>query len=309
MKLTKELGDTDPQLKKFINDVIASNYDVDIKGFKVIAWGYQTLSLYMTDTTNTEYLIKVSPKSQEKIRKLEKAIAVENALHNTLKTPLFLKNRSGEFVTSKDKLVVVLQEFIHGSQVFIMDWNIFKQGIESLNQIHTFPKLSTKLENLNYKSLLKEVVPELKKNVGLNDFMRQLSDKFVLLHGDLTPANILVQNGKISGVIDFEECMYGPAEYDLSRFAVFTTFHMEEQNLEVYLAEIKKIYKGTLSDVTFYLTALFHLKQRLRSLQKHKKDYEDLSYWKMDYMFTDFKIQKLLNLISTLYPAQSEAQA
>eukprot|EP00826_Nyctotherus_ovalis_P013969 TRINITY_DN13848_c0_g1_i4.p3 TRINITY_DN13848_c0_g1~~TRINITY_DN13848_c0_g1_i4.p3 ORF type:complete len:108 (-),score=12.88 TRINITY_DN13848_c0_g1_i4:155-478(-) len=38
----------------------------------------------------------------------------------------------------------------------------------------------------------------------------------VLLHGDLHGANVLIDEGKVSGIIDFGDSLSGPPEYDLA---------------------------------------------------------------------------------------------
>ena len=54
------------------------------------------------------------------------------------------------------------------------------------------------------------------------NFLQHLPENRNLLHGDLSFDNILIANGKITGLIDWSECKYGDSLYDLAWLSLST---------------------------------------------------------------------------------------
>jgi len=63
------------------------------------------------------------------------------------------------------------------------------------------------------------------------------SEKAVLLHGDLWPANILVRGHEIRAIIDFEFALWGPPDYEFFLTLQFCLFPSEAGGEKRYLPE------------------------------------------------------------------------
>ena len=72
------------------------------------------------------------------------------------------------------------------------------------------------------------------------------SENSYFLHGDITYNNTIVYNGKISGIIDFGDCICGPIEYDLGLFYIKIK---NDKNWENFL----KGYNNKFNEKKFYL--------------------------------------------------------
>lgn len=51
-----------------------------------------------------------------------------------------------------------------------------------------------------------------------NSLLVQMTQKFVFSHGDFRPSNIMVKDGKLIGILDWEKSFSAPVYYDLGQF-------------------------------------------------------------------------------------------
>lgn len=51
-----------------------------------------------------------------------------------------------------------------------------------------------------------------------NSLLVQMTQKFVFSHGDFRPSNIMVKNGKLIGILDWEKSLAAPIYYDIGQF-------------------------------------------------------------------------------------------
>lgn len=265
----------------YLENLIAQYYGLNAKFTTVIAWGYQTLSIYMEDTTGHKYLIKRTYNSDKNIKNITKSINVENFMNNFLPTPLYIKNTHGDYITHYGDEMIRLQHFIEGVPPFDMTWDIFEQALVYLKAIHSVNIETAKLAGID---LDKIEIADTKDNWDN-----------VFLHGDLTPSNILVSHGKISALLDFEYACIGPKEYDVSRLCTFSSYHMEGK-LSEFLDNASQFYKGDLNKRLFLECSKMHLRERLENLIKHKEAHEDQSLWKMDTEITEGKLAEVTAL-------------
>jgi len=160
---------------------------------------------------------------------------------------------SGEFIASDQKYVYLIYDYIHGSDLWSVAQiltdeqknDIGKDIAKFLTELHTITgdhydvghyvpavpeyKKSWKDGHIEYAGLLKdglssmELKFESKKiisgafdyiyaNIGALEYQAGAR----LLHNDFHPKNIIVSDGKLAGVIDWECSQYGEADFELS---------------------------------------------------------------------------------------------
>lgn len=113
--------------------------------------------------------------------------------------------------------------------LFNPDLSISKYDIFSMKEYSTF------IEKLNKKNFITaEKYSQLKK-VDVDYYF--LNKKNVLCHSDYTPKNILVEDKKIAGVIDFEWVSSAPFMDDMVTFHLFVELYGYED-------KIKNFYEG-----------------------------------------------------------------
>ncbi|EKE06581.1 MAG: hypothetical protein ACD_18C00322G0002 [uncultured bacterium] len=110
-----------------------------------------------------------------------------------------------------------------------------KQYIDNLI-IENFPKFK------NIKSFDKKILKYLEKFIYENINCFDEKNSF-LLHFDLIPDNILMQDNKLAGIIDFGDANCGPVEYDFGKLYLEISDKMFTKVLEGYgkKLEMKKI--------------------------------------------------------------------
>lgn len=266
---------------KAVKAVVEEKYPLQVQWTKVIAWGYQTVCLYMEDNHQNKYVIKYTKANEQKLAKISKSIHLEHYLTIKLPTPEYIKNNEGGFITQfNTDHVLRLQHHLEGIPPYDMTWEIFDQAIEKLQILHQMP-IPTEVEIEQYIN---------------NDLASTLEETdYVLLHGDLTPSNILISFGRITGILDFEESLIGPAEYDLARLAVFSGYYMQDVTFDDLWNRCKTTYQlRKLNKVVFVSTALEHLQERLQNLGAHKESYDNLGDWEADLQFTQDKLEEIL---------------
>lgn len=162
--------------------------------------------------------------------------------------------KNGEYLIYKKigkmKVPIMAREFLAGEQKNELSKDELYLAGEVLAKLHEgflrFPnKKRKKIDILKstrvlYKSLVKKLkrekdrqfkilwlsfYPEFLKELGKN---REVFESTGLIHGDFHQANILFENGRVSGIFDFDQVSLGPKIADLARFAVNYTIIAQE---------------------------------------------------------------------------------
>jgi len=73
------------------------------------------------------------------------------------------------------------------------------------------------------------VINRLKKFIQANnELLKQMAQNFVFSHGDFRPVNIMVKDGKLIGIIDWEGALSAPDYYDIGQFTRYKE-HMSDK--------------------------------------------------------------------------------
>lgn len=121
-------------------------------------------------------------------------------------------------------------------------------------KIEKFTKISHEA-NLKHLDLLPEIVKDLKEN--------RLSPKLPKgpIHVDIKPENVLFYNGKLSGVLDFDNSFIGPFILDLAKSMVWfgtrdKKFHLQDA-VHIYQGYIEKRPLNKLEQQEMYKAVKF----------------------------------------------------
>lgn len=229
-------------------------------------WGYNTIGYYVQDTNGKRYIAKLTEYSKERRIKAEKDDYLSSLLHGKLPTSEYLKNDKGKVITLVEDEMLRVVKFIEGATPFDMNMEIFEQVVESLEIIHETPLQEVKI-NIPPTSIEKTREPK-------------------LLHGDLTASNIIVADNRINGVLDFEEALIGPVEFDLAKSAVFCWFRMENVTFKKVLSCIPQNYTNKIDMPKIHELSVMHAQNHLDQVVKNKRRYKDTVFWNDDYNFS-----------------------
>ncbi len=108
------------------------------------------------------------------------------------------------------------------------------------------PRFVQERTQLN-KELMEHEVTQKVEELGYS-----ASDKTVLRHGDFWPGNLLVSDEKISGVVDWENALIGPALADLaiSRLDIYWVFGREA--MESFTDQYLRLLPQSTHDLTYW---------------------------------------------------------
>lgn len=245
---------------KDLTDVVEKNYGVITQYLEVISWGYHTTALYLKATDNAEYLIKLTGWSEEKEKLILKDVKLSHDLKPVIPTPVYIPNHSGRHITRYQDKILRLSHYISGLAPLNMDYDILGQMIAVLKKIH-----------------------------GFN-----------ILHGDLTPHNVLVSYGKLVAVMDFELSFEGPKEYDLARTSVFSWNYFKDEGFEnIGKFVLEKYADDRIDTDLFYSLCIENARKHLDAVTDHRGDYDNKQDWKRDYDFAKNQLEKLTTLFKS----------
>ncbi len=245
---------------KNLTDAVEKNYGVKAQYLEVISWGYHTTALYIKTTDNSEYLLKLTTWSEEKEKLILKDIKLSQDLKSVLPTPVYIPNHSGSYINRYQDKILRLSHYISGLAPLAMDYGILGQMVDVLKKIH-----------------------------GFN-----------ILHGDLTPHNVLVSYGKLVAVVDFELSFDGPKEYDLARTSVFCWNYFKDESFEnIAKFVLEKYADDKVDSDLFYKQCVENSRKHLEAVTSHRQDYDSEHGWKRDYDFAKNQLEKLASLFKS----------
>lgn len=202
-----------------------------------------------TNKENSKYILKIFL-SGEQDHKKEIKLLSELEDNRFVHAPKIHKFGTHEIIQGRE---YAIYQYIEGKTIgqsikdgYKLEANLVKQVARALSQIHSykFSKAGYLDENLNIKrelSLIELLYKKLmgdrvKKRLGINiinkinyvvkeneENLAKLDEEIRLIHGDFQGTNILIKDGKLSGILDWE---FASAGYPLSDIGQF--FRYEE---------------------------------------------------------------------------------
>jgi tRNA A-37 threonylcarbamoyl transferase component Bud32 len=266
-------------LKKYheqLAQVLMTYYDITPMYMEVLSWGYNTTAFYIK-SAGGEFSMRIVDFSEPRQEALIKDIAVSRKLGLYLPTAEYIESKAQKFLTAftdieNEKKLMRVAKFITGVQPFDMTTDILNQAIAYLKRMHDV-----------------QVSDELKPELGRIENPKK---QYVLLHGDLTPSNLLVSFGKVVAILDFERAALGPIEYDLARTTVFCWFRMATESFRQVFDNVADSYGNVNKDLMFRYS-LDHAKEHLDNVTQAKARYTEESLWQKDLTFAQKMYQQV----------------
>lgn len=236
-------------MKKLLQTQFAIN-PIEIKKL----WGYDN-SNYLVKTKDIQYVFKTYIKNTETLALVEAENEVLLFLHNTNKNnfpkPIIFKDNSFvKIIKIKEKeLIVRMLSFLDGE----LYGNVTptKTLFQSLGRFIAL--LDIQLQSFNNKTIrarrwhwdiqylhlnkkyIKDIQSVKKRNVIINYFQKFKENVIPVLpelrksiiHGDANEWNVLVNNGKVTGIIDFGDLSYTPLINELAITIAYACLYIE----------------------------------------------------------------------------------
>ncbi len=267
---------------KHIEDLVTQEYDLQIKFLNLINWGYNTTAFYL-ETTAGKLILRLSTYSDTKLHAIQKDILISELLSDLLPIPHFIKSKKGNHIcviTDEQgvKKILRLSDHMEGVMPFNPTKDIIGQTAAFLKRLHT-QMPAQKLALLKDSNML-----EVKD-----------SESSVLIHGDLTPSNILIAHNQLVRVVDFENACLGPKELDLARASVFFWFRMENLKFEEVLGMFLETYTAKVDSAMLYDFSRAFVVEHVTNVTNSKEMYDSDEAWTEDLKFSNHMLTKFLS--------------
>ena len=182
---------------------------------------------YHLKTTKGDFLLKILNFQSEK--ELLKEIKIMNRLKDKISCSFPLLPKDKEYYIKYAGSIVLIKKFIKGKPVLrgekLSNKNLSQLGkyyaiIHKTGDMSNIPKRDLYAHLQKFFNTINKSSPEYKVAKSTfsllrnNNFNPQILPKG-LIHADLHTENLLVNNGKIVAILDFEDSHIGPFIYDL----------------------------------------------------------------------------------------------
>lgn len=213
--------------------------------------------------------------------------------------------------TQNDKNYIIYN-YIPGE----IKWDLSEHDIKKIANVNvTINKINLenfKIFKYDIEKKLEEIFVELRKNKNnINNKLLKyiLENKGTILkivsfdafcHGDFHPGNILWNNNKITGIIDWDNCCYGPKEIDIANIRFDLAIIYGKEYAEKYLQIIEMYLNEKLNNIYYYdlLTVGFAINKYKKWIITIAKEL-DIDIKIIEYNMNDY-INFILNKIEHL---------
>ncbi len=239
-------------LKENITKAFEKNYNLGtVKNIEPLKKGVAN-KLYKIETSQGDYVFKVAIRNTEENRVLHE-VEFLNMLEG-IPSPKPIKIKSGDYIFSFENFSAFVYSFLSGEPQEKFDVSMRKQAGEALAHIHNqsgnFSTSVSKyrirlwdipgyypLETL-HQSIVKVINNKEIREAALYAY-EHIEEYYVdsknlpvgSMHMDFKPENILFENGKISGIVDFDNSYIGPLALDFAFSLLW--FGKEEDGLKL----------------------------------------------------------------------------
>ncbi|BDU50870.1 homoserine kinase [Haliovirga abyssi] len=292
-------------------DEIGDMYNLGkILDYKGIEKGIMN-SNYLLETQNSKYIFRILEGNRDINNEIDELKYLEHLSKNGIPCPNVLRTKLNmDYIIIKGKMGVLFS-FLEGSEVEVVNKKLLNEFGEILGKMHNLSvgKIIHRNEKIEMDYLYEILIKDEKKlknllnsdyniiNKKYNDIKQKIENIYDKLpkgvnHNDIFPDNVFVKDGKISGVIDFNDALSDVFLNDISIVINFWIYNklkkydLEYINsfLEGYQKE-RKLTKLEKISLPIFLekTALTFVFLRIRKFNFHDvegerefKDYRDL---------------------------------
>lgn len=265
-----------------MNKIIKENFNLEIKELKKLD-GYENEN-YLITTKNKKYIFKKYPYSPE----LATVIKGENEVllflsENKNKFPNPIKAVDGKYVQihkiNGQKVICRMLSFLEGEMlgsikntkemfkslgIFLAKMNLNLQSYNNniikarvwhwdLQYFHLNKKYIDYITNAKDRSLVKYFFYQFQENVSpLIPSLRKS-----IIHSDANEWNVLIQNGKVSSIIDFGDLVYSPLINEIAIAMTYASY--DKENPLDWALIILKSYNSEIPILEMEIKTLYYL--------------------------------------------------
>ena len=192
--------------KEFIEDI----YSISIKKIENINSGILNSNFYIF-TDNKKYVLRIFEETRDYKEDEQELILLEK-LKNIIPVSTAIKNKKEEYISVLNNKKFSLFKYINGESIKKTNQFLIREIGRYLGKFHRFTA-NIKAEDFNrstrinfdfYYKKIKET------NINFSDLPSGI------IHSDIFPDNVLMENNKINAIIDFNESYYAPFIIDLA---------------------------------------------------------------------------------------------
>lgn len=211
-------------LKKEDIELILNEYGLNLISYSRIKTGILNTN-YAIITNFGKFIMRIFEGEREKIEEKEELDFLEK-IKNIIPCTVPIKNRKdSNYVIFQNKMVAIFK-CLEGEKVKEIDENILRNIGQVLGKLHQFSE--NKKINRRSRVSLKENFKKVKFDELFDFDGNKLIEKYKevekiefeslptgIIHSDIFPDNVLTKDGKITGVLDFNECQTSYLIYDI----------------------------------------------------------------------------------------------
>ena len=242
--------------KEYIQTFVKQHYDINVREIKPLA-GYIDKNFLITADNNEQYIVKYSSSDPDYFLDAQNQVLQILSSKSSL-YPTVIPLQSGANMISHQGYSVRLLSFLQGtflnsikakSEDLIADFGRTLAGMDTDLQSISIPQLSHMHLDWDIKNTLERQqeltyvdIPEKKRIIHY--FFKQFEEQVLpvlprlrksIIHNDANPLNVLCEDQRISGYIDFGDMVYSCLIFDP---AIALTYLMMEQEDPLRVASI-----------------------------------------------------------------------
>lgn len=304
------------ELKNNEQEYIENSYQIKIKKIQFINMGILN-SNFLIFTEDKKYVLRIF-EADRTLEEEEQEIKLLERISDIIPVPKIIKNKENKYILEYNNKKMALFEHIDGEILISKNINqaIMREIAWYLGKLHKFSQ-SFDLEKFNRKSrinldfYLEEIkksnidFEEKEKIFSLVEEIKKIDFESLpkgIIHSDIFPDNVIVKEGHINGIIDFNEACYGPFIYDLAivinfwiREKKYLSFQKENDMIRDFLNNYSRHRKIEKEEVKLLNYACKKMALTFITLRFYKEKIEKISQVALDIEEKSYKA--LMNLI------------
>jgi len=308
-----------------VKPFVEAKYNLKIKNLWVMAWGYNNIIL-LAQTDRGKVTIRFSQRERTG-RDLEFESEVAQKLHQSgipVRVPL-VSEEGKLFYRISGGYALQVQTYLEGSSKppkFLKSH--LTSSAELLAQLHSvgrarefeyidrsFDAGQVVRESSLRLTETKNIPAEFLREIGWKAFFIEVEDFFDrfaeiwkrtrdtvrvgLVHGDFNPSNLVFDEEKVVGVLDFERAGWGPQIFDVGFAVAQWSFHNNRWSPLTVFDDFVESYTGVgrlESQELARMMTLLAVAERLGAAIHFYEDYQKKSHWKNEMRYFMGKFEK-----------------
>ncbi|MFJ7405873.1 MULTISPECIES: phosphotransferase [unclassified Lysinibacillus] len=266
-------------IKELVEWAVKDFYEIDnIVNFEKIN-STSLNQLFKLQTSKKTFILKIYNDLYEE---LENTLKIQMEVYiQCKKTPYIYKNKNGQFVSDFQGGYFILQEYLVGEEYSVKP-GILKVLAKDIAQLHfvineisilslkkkyysmeeTIDKITfyeDKIAGNNNKDKLLLKLLEKRKHIILNNKIIYNDNNYCIVHGDLRPSNVIINNNHNLYFIDFDFAAIDDPSIELMRSSILFSNFNKDNTIDFFntykenAPDYKLTYEESLENLLYYL--------------------------------------------------------